>query len=75
MKKYQFWDDEYKEFYDGIFLVLDEEGYFDGEITELSETLCVSIRFHGSHAQAPEQYKKLLSYIGEHKLKIGFCVF
>lgn len=59
--------------YDGIFLILDEEDNFEGEITELSETLCVSIRFHGSHAEAPEQYRKLLSYVNEHKLEIcGF---
>lgn len=56
--------------YDGIFLILDEEDYFEGEIIELSETLCVSIRFHGSHAEAPEQYRKLLSYVNEHKLEI-----
>lgn len=59
--------------YDGIFLILDEEDMFKGEITELPETVCVSIRFHGSHAQAPEQYRKLLSYIREHNLTIcGF---
>lgn len=32
---------------------------------------CVTIRFHGSHAEAPAQYKKLLTYIAEHKLKIN----
>lgn len=57
--------------YDGIFLILDEEDHFEGETTELQETLCVSIRFHGSHAEAPEQYRKLLSYIKEHKLEIS----
>lgn len=57
--------------YDGIFLILDEEDHFEGETTLLSETLCVSIRFHGSHAEAPEQYRKLLSYITEHKLEIS----
>lgn len=57
--------------YDGIFLVLDEEDCFVGETTEISETLCVSIRFHGSHAEAPEQYRKLLSYIKSHKLEIS----
>lgn len=57
--------------YDGIFLVLDEEDCFVGETTEIPETLCVSIRFHGSHAEAPEQYRKLLSYIKSHKLEIS----
>lgn len=59
--------------YDGIFLLLDEEDHFEGETTPLPETLCVSIRFPGSHIEAPAQYQKLLSYITEHQLKItGF---
>ncbi len=55
--------------YDGIFLILDEEDRFEGETTLLPETLCVTIRFHGSHAEAPAQYQKLLAYIADHKLK------
>lgn len=59
--------------YDGIFLILDEEDQFDGATVTLPETICVSCRFHGSHAQAPIQYQKLLNYIKEHKLEIdGF---
>lgn len=59
--------------YDGIFLILDEEDYFEGTVTEVPETPCVSIRFHGSHAEAPEQYRKVLDYIKEHKMEIhGF---
>lgn len=59
--------------YDGIFLVLDEEDNFEGKITCLPETLCVSVRFHGCHTEAPEQYRKLTAYIKEHKLEIdGF---
>lgn len=57
--------------YDGIFLILDEEDYFEGNVTEVPETLCVSIRFHGSHAEAAEQYRKLMDYIREHKLEIS----
>lgn len=57
--------------YDGIFLILDEEDYFAGEITEIAETLCVSIRFHGSHAEAASQYQRLLDYIAEHKLTVN----
>lgn len=55
--------------YDGLFLILDEEDHFEGETTDLPETLCVTIRFHGSHAEAPAQYQKLLAYIRDHKLK------
>lgn len=59
--------------YDYIFLILDEEDCFEGKATEIPETLCVSVRFHGSHTEAPAQYKKLLYYITEHNLKIiGF---
>lgn len=57
--------------YDGIFLVLDDEDYFDGKITEVPETLCVSIRFHGSHAESLSRYQKLLTYIRCNKLKIN----
>lgn len=57
--------------YDGIFLILDEEDRFSGETMTLPETLCVSVRFHGSHAESPEQYRKLINYIEEHKLEIS----
>lgn len=57
--------------YDGIFLVLDDEDNFDGEITLLPETICVSVHFRGSHTEAPEQYRRLMDYICEHKLKVA----
>lgn len=56
--------------YDGIFLILDEEDHFEGETTYLPEALCASIRFHGSHTEAPAQYEKLLEYITGHELEI-----
>lgn len=59
--------------YDGIFLILDEEDNFHGEITEIPESLCATVCFHGSHPEAPAQYKKLMSYINENELEIcGF---
>ncbi len=57
--------------YDGIFLILDEEDRFEGETMLLPESLCVTIRFHSSHVEAPAQYQKLLAYIRDHKLKIN----
>lgn len=57
--------------YDGVFLILDQEDIYKGETLELPETLCVRLRFKGSHAEAPEQYKKLLNYIEMHKLQIA----
>ena len=59
--------------YDGIFLTLDQEDLYTGETLELPETLCVRLRFRGSHKEAPAQYQKLLGYIDEHKMQIvGF---
>ena len=63
---------EYKK-YDGIFLILDEEDIYDGETMDMAETLCVRLCFRGSHAEAPEQYKKILDYIEKHQMQItGF---
>ena len=59
--------------YDGIFLTLDQEDIYTGQTLELPETLCVRLRFRGSHSEAPAQYKKLLSYIQKHQMQIvGF---
>lgn len=59
--------------YDGIFLVLDEEDKFNGETVTLTESECVSVRFRGSHPQAPEQYERLMSYIRTSGLEVtGF---
>ena len=57
--------------YDSIFLVLDEEDQFNGDNLTLPETFCVSIRFRGSHAEAPEQYQKLITYIREQKMQVN----
>ena len=63
---------EYKK-YDGIFLILDDEDIYDGEIMPVAESLCVCLCFRGSHAEAPGQYKKLLDYIKKHQMQIvGF---
>lgn len=63
---------EYKK-YDGIFLILDDEDIYDGETMPVAEVLCVRLCFRGSHAEAPEQYKKLLDYIKRHQMQIvGF---
>ena len=59
--------------YDGIFLILDDEDIYDGETMPVAESLCVRLCFRGSHAEAPEQYKKLLDYIKKHQMQIdGF---
>ena len=59
--------------YDGIFLILDQEDLYTGETLDLPETLCVRLRFRGSHAEAHAQYRKLLDYIEKHQMQmIGF---
>ncbi len=57
--------------YDGIFLVLDEEDNYNGEVQQLPQALCVRIRFRGSHAHAPEQYEKLTAYIAAHQMEVA----
>ena len=57
--------------YDGIFLVLDEEDNYNGEVQQLPQALCVRIRFRGSHAQAPEQYEKLTAYIAARQMEVA----
>lgn len=59
--------------YDGMFLLLDDEDCYSGEVIELPEALCVSVRFRGGHAEAPSRYEALLSFVGEEGLDVvGF---
>lgn len=57
--------------YDGIFLILDDEDIYTGETITLPETLCVRLRFKGSHREAPAQYTRLLDYIKKQKMQIA----
>ena len=54
--------------YDRIFLLLDQEDRYDGETETFPRQTCVTIRFCGSHREAPAYYQKLLAYIEEKKL-------
>lgn len=59
--------------YDGVFLVLDDEDQYSGEVICLPETECIEIRFQGSHPEAPAAYEKLMQYIHENSLYVtGF---
>lgn len=63
---------EFKQ-YSSVFLILDEEDDYKGEIEECKEEECVCICFCGGHGQAEEYYQKLMDYIKENKMKIcGF---
>lgn len=56
--------------YDMVFLILDEEDSYHGTVAELPKETCVSIRFCGSHSEAPVYYQKLDDFIVTHKLTI-----
>lgn len=56
--------------YDMVFLILDEEDSYHGTVAELPKETCVSIRFCGSHNEAPAYYQKLDDFIVKHKLTI-----
>ncbi len=49
--------------YDGIFLVLDDEDHFEGETLLLPQSRCVTLRFRGSHTEAPRHYRRLMDSI------------
>lgn len=57
--------------YDSIFLVLDEVDDTMGEVLNLPQTLCVCVRFRGSHPQAPAQYARLMAYIRQNALVVS----
>ena len=55
--------------YSSVFLILDEgEAHTAGAVV-LPESLCVSIRFRGSHPAAPERYQRLMDHIRDHRLR------
>lgn len=61
------------ESYDLVFLVLDDEDTYEGNVEELPEEICMRIRFCGSHSESAVYYQRLMEYITEHKMKItGF---
>lgn len=55
--------------YDLVFLVLDEEDVYEGEVQQVPEGVCAAVRFHGSHEKAPLYYEKLMQYLQEHHLQ------
>lgn len=57
--------------YDLVFLVLDDEDTYEGNVEVLPEEICMRIRFCGSHNESEKYYEKLMEYIEEHKMKIA----
>jgi len=57
--------------YELVFLILDPEDRYEGEVREQPAETCAVIRFCGSHAEAPRYYEKLREYIRENHLTIA----
>lgn len=56
-----------------VFLLLDPEDDYTGQIEELPPEICVTVRFRGSHPEAAAQYERLDAFLAEHQLEItGF---
>lgn len=55
--------------YDLVFLALDEEDVYDGQVDILPECECAVVRFRGDHGNAPAYYRKLMQYLAENKLE------
>ncbi len=61
------------EHYNLVFLLLDDEDTYEGNITQLPAITSVSVRFCGSHSEAAVYYQKLMDYIHSNHLEItGF---
>ena len=57
--------------YDTAFLLLDPEDTAHGKYETFPMTQCVSLRFSGSHPEAPQYYEKLMQYIRTNHLTIS----
>ena len=57
--------------YELVYIILDEEDEYDGETEYIEELTCVSVRFNGSHKEAPAYYKALARYIKENDMEIA----
>lgn len=55
--------------YDMVFVVLEEDERFCGGTLELSQELCASLRFQGTHRQAEKYYGMLMGYVREQGYK------
>ncbi len=58
------------DYYDGIFLILDDEDIYNGDTKLLPSTKAVRLRFNGYHADAKPHYKRMLEYIEKRNLRI-----
>lgn len=54
--------------YNLVYMILDEEDSYEGKVENLPESLCVMVRFRGSHLEAAAYYEKLWAYMEKHRL-------
>lgn len=59
------------QYYQRVFLLLDEEEDYNGTVETLPPQTCVSIRFCGGHQQAITYYIQLIEYIEKNHLRIA----
>lgn len=57
--------------YELVYIILDEEDEYEGKTEYIEELTCVSVRFNGSHKEAPAYYKALARYIKENGMEIA----
>lgn len=57
--------------YELVFLVLDEEDVYCGEVLTLPQGQCAVVRFRGSHENAAAHYAALLEYLRENQLELA----
>lgn len=57
--------------YDIIFLLLDEEDQHRGNTALLPAETCLTLRFRGSHENAPAQYEKMMQYLEERGYRVN----
>lgn len=57
--------------YGMVFLILDEEDKYAGDVEELPSETCATIRFQGSHMDASAYYERLCGYIEEQGWRIN----
>lgn len=56
--------------YGSLFILLDEEDIYHGSVEEIPGGQYACLRFHGTHAEAPSEYEKLLKYCHANGLEI-----
>lgn len=56
--------------YDYVYMILDDEDDYVGETITLPSSTCITIRFCGTHKEAPVYYDKIFKYLEEHHYQI-----